>query len=302
MDNEEAKFILQSFRPDGADASDPAFAEALAVAAADRDVGEWLARERAADAAFAAALGAVQIPEDLRESILAMLADERPEEFSEMDAAFVGALAGVAPPEGLRDQILTAMNAGAGRLAPVGAAPRRVGMWLRTAAVAAAVVLGAWVAIQMTGGSGGPSQVAGVLTPASLERLAIENLNNHVFKLDHQDGDAGELLTWLEGRDLPVPRNLPAGLESVRGIGCKILKLNETEATLVCFLLESGQVVHMVTLDRLDVVGNLPKLSAAKGNCHGCKRSGWSSVIWSDEGQTYVLLGKMKPTELAAVF
>jgi hypothetical protein len=36
--------ILGSYRPDGADASDPDFAEALHLAAADRELGEWLAR------------------------------------------------------------------------------------------------------------------------------------------------------------------------------------------------------------------------------------------------------------------
>ena len=55
MDKEQAKFILQSFRPDGADAQDPDFAEALALAAQDRELGDWLASERAQDAAFAAA-------------------------------------------------------------------------------------------------------------------------------------------------------------------------------------------------------------------------------------------------------
>ena len=57
MDKEQAKFILQSFRPDGADASDADFAEALEFAARDRELGEWLASERAADAQFANALG-----------------------------------------------------------------------------------------------------------------------------------------------------------------------------------------------------------------------------------------------------
>ena len=59
MDKEQAKFILQSFRPDGADAADTDFAEALQLAVEDRELGEWLADERATDAAFAAVAGGV---------------------------------------------------------------------------------------------------------------------------------------------------------------------------------------------------------------------------------------------------
>ena len=88
MDKEQAKFILQSFRPDGADAQDPDFADALAVAAEDRELGEWLAEERAQDASFAAALASVEIPEALRENILGVLrGEDRAEDYSEMDAA-----------------------------------------------------------------------------------------------------------------------------------------------------------------------------------------------------------------------
>ena len=109
MDKQRAKFILQSFRPDGADAHDPDFAEALGLAAEDRELGAWLAKERARDAAFALALGKLPIPEDLREAIFGVL-QEGNLELTEIDAAIVGALASVRPPEGLRDQILTAME------------------------------------------------------------------------------------------------------------------------------------------------------------------------------------------------
>ena len=70
MDRDQAKFILSSFRPDGADADSEDFTEALRLAAADREVGEWLARERALDAEFAGALSKLSLPDDLRDEIL----------------------------------------------------------------------------------------------------------------------------------------------------------------------------------------------------------------------------------------
>jgi hypothetical protein len=292
MDKEEAKFVLQSFRPDGADAIDPAFAEALAVAAADREVGDWLAHERAADAAFAEALNALEIPEDLRESILAVLAGEAREEFSEMDAVFVGALASVRPPEGLRDQILAAMKMEQKEVVPMKAASRW--NWKRPLALAAAVVLGAFVAVQMTGGTG--------LNAHQVERLTIEALGSDDFALDTRHENPVALVDWLKENGAPAPMAFPAGLSREEGIGCKILPLNDTKAAMICFKLKSGQVVHMVTLDREDVAGVLSSLAEAKDNCHGCKVSGWSSVAWSSDDQAFVLIGKMKPEELAAVF
>ncbi len=71
MNNEQARFILQAYRPGGRDAADPAFAEALQQARSDPALGAWLTREQALDAAVAAKLRAVAPPAELREAILA---------------------------------------------------------------------------------------------------------------------------------------------------------------------------------------------------------------------------------------
>ncbi len=71
MNNEQARFILRAYRPNGRDAAEPAFAEALDQARSDPALGAWLAREQAADAAVAAKLRAVTPPPELREAILA---------------------------------------------------------------------------------------------------------------------------------------------------------------------------------------------------------------------------------------
>jgi hypothetical protein len=298
MDSKEAKFILQSFRPDGADATDPAFAEALALATEDRELGAWLAQERATDAAFAAALNEVEIPDDLREHILAVLAGgETSEEYSEMDAAFVGALASVKPPEGLRDQILTAMKMEQEGVIPIGVAPRR--NWKRPLAIAAAVVFGAFAALQVTKG---PDRIDGALNAQNVEQFTIQTLGNSMFSLDQKNENPLVLVNWLEERQVPAPKTIPVGLSQSPGIGCKVLELNDKKAALICFKLDDGAVVHMVTLDRADIEGVLPAIAGAKGACKGCKVSGWSSVAWEDDGRAYLLMGKMEPSELADVF
>ncbi|MBL9202960.1 MAG: hypothetical protein JNL39_20785 [Opitutaceae bacterium] len=71
MNNEEAKFILSAYRPDGRDASDPRFAEALAQAARDPELRRWLEGQRAFDRAVAARIADLAPPAGLREAILA---------------------------------------------------------------------------------------------------------------------------------------------------------------------------------------------------------------------------------------
>ncbi len=71
MTNDEAKFMLQGYRPNGQDADDQAFAPALAQAAKDPTLRQWFEREQAFDAVVATKLKQVSAPAGLRESILA---------------------------------------------------------------------------------------------------------------------------------------------------------------------------------------------------------------------------------------
>jgi len=71
MNNEEAKFILQGYRPNGSDAGDATFAAAIEQAKNDPALGEWFAKQQAFDAAIGAKLGQVAPPANLRAAILA---------------------------------------------------------------------------------------------------------------------------------------------------------------------------------------------------------------------------------------
>ena len=71
MNSQEAKFILGSARPNGADACDTVFREALEQARNDSGLRDWLAREQAFDATISSKLNEVQAPAGLREAILA---------------------------------------------------------------------------------------------------------------------------------------------------------------------------------------------------------------------------------------
>jgi hypothetical protein len=71
MNNAEAKFILQGYRPNGTDADDATFCAAIEQAKNDPALGEWFAKQRAFDAAVSAKLTQVAAPADLRAAILA---------------------------------------------------------------------------------------------------------------------------------------------------------------------------------------------------------------------------------------
>lgn len=71
MDKQEAKLLLQSYRPGGQDAQDPAFAEALALARRDPELLAWFAAESELDLAISKRVRESAVPEDLRPTILA---------------------------------------------------------------------------------------------------------------------------------------------------------------------------------------------------------------------------------------
>jgi len=78
MDNREAKFILNAYRPGGQDGIDPRFAEALEQARRDPILERWFLDSLAFDAAITEKLRANEVPPDLRENILAGVKVSRP--------------------------------------------------------------------------------------------------------------------------------------------------------------------------------------------------------------------------------
>ena len=78
MDNREAKFILNVYRPGGQDASDPRFSEALDQARRDPMLERWFSESIAFDTAMTEKFSAIEVPPDLRENILAGVKVSRP--------------------------------------------------------------------------------------------------------------------------------------------------------------------------------------------------------------------------------
>src|SRR4030095_5212603 len=69
--NEQARLLLSAYRPGGSDAKDPAFAEALALAQRDPQLRAWLEDSQHFDRAISERLRSLDVPPDLRATILA---------------------------------------------------------------------------------------------------------------------------------------------------------------------------------------------------------------------------------------
>ncbi len=79
MNNQEAKLILQAYRPGGQDASDPLFAEALEQARREPELQKWLAEQNALETRLQARLeAAIPVPRGLKSDLLALRKISRP--------------------------------------------------------------------------------------------------------------------------------------------------------------------------------------------------------------------------------
>ena len=74
MDEQEARLILQAYRPGTEDQTDPQFAEALRASATNPELARWWAEEQAFDRAIATQLDSVPAPFGLKTRLLAQAA------------------------------------------------------------------------------------------------------------------------------------------------------------------------------------------------------------------------------------
>jgi hypothetical protein len=76
--NESAKFVLNAYRPNGADAQDPVFHAALEQSARDPELAAWFKEQRSFDSLIAGKLAEFQPPANLYSAILNGIANRSP--------------------------------------------------------------------------------------------------------------------------------------------------------------------------------------------------------------------------------
>lgn len=298
MDKEQARFILRSFRPDGADAGDQDFAEALKLALENRELGEWLASERAFDAAFAKALASVDLPDHLREGILACLAVERgdfPQAEDAADASWIGALASIQPPANLRADVLAAMDR-TRTAEPVAEGKMSI---FRRAVIPLAAAAGIALAFLVTRPPGTAPPLAANRIPVSVVQAGfVRTYESPQFDLEAKDPQHVALIQHLKDRNLPCPSCLPPGLGDVDGLGCRELVIDGKRGSLICFNRGADGIVHMVIFRREDLEGTFPDITHPEFARNG----EWASARWQHGDNVFLLLEKGGGEKLSALF
>lgn len=300
MDKEQARFILRSFRPDGADAGDQDFAEALKLALENRELGEWLASERAFDGAFANALASVDLPENLRQDILACLAFERgdfPQAEDAADATWIGAMASIQPPANLRSDILAAMKRTM-KQEPITETPVPKGKIsiFRRAAIPLAAAAGIALAFLVTR----PEKplLASRIPIETVQASFVQTFESPLFDLEAKDPQHAVLIQHLKDRSLPCPSSLPPGLEKIAGLGCRELVIDGKRGSLICFNLGADGLVHMVIFRREDLDGTFPDMAHPEL----AKSGEWSIARWQNGDNVFLLLEKGQGEKLSKLF
>jgi hypothetical protein len=297
MDKERAKFVLQSFRPDGADVCDDDFSEALQLATKDRELGEWLIKERAFDAEFAECLARVALPQGLRESVLLAMVQSGsgyPKVELENDRAMVAGLASVKVPAELRARILESME----RTKIVEIHPKS---WMRygmPVAAAAGVVLAFVFLMDQPKNENLIGASKNRITVDAVQASFVGLYQTPGFTLEKKDTDQHELVSYLRGKELPCGEmKFPKGLEGMKGLGCREIMVGEKKGSLISFGEKDG-IVHLIIFRRDDVDGVLPTVEEPNISQSGK----WAQACWANENYAYTLISKSQGTELKELF
>jgi hypothetical protein len=209
MDNRQAKFILNAYRPGGQDANDPRFAEALEQVRRDPILQRWFDESVAFDAAMTQKLSATPVPRDLRDNILTGVKVTR---------------APHPPQDGF-------------------AVANWKNRW-RKWAIAAAVVLSATLGVLIWHHNTRPAPVAGWQLQA-LDAI-LSSIARNESHFDVLSRNPADLVNWLRANYAPAGEKLPDSLDKLPSIGCKTFFWHGKPVSLICFTLPEGRAIHLV--------------------------------------------------------
>jgi len=206
----------------------------------------------------------------------------------QFDAAFVHALGSVKAPEAGRTMIMAMAHA------PVRS---RAWMWWPVAIAASiALLITAGVVLRQ------PSRLA-LPERATLAELA-SNLSEHHASIGLMSPDLVRLRSWIDERGGPLPERIPPGLEKLAVLGCQTWNTSAGKVSLICFVGESMETVHLYIFENPDQglrQENLPGIDSPRMLQQGA----WSFAIWKDKGRGHVLGVPSKmasPEKMAAYF
>ena len=164
----------------------------------------------------------------------------------ELDHILIEKFSSIRPPEGLREHILESLEETA----------RPIQSWrMGWLALAATVVLAALLLSHRVDLFRSPSQRFRSFYSDALAMVGVKPAP----KLDLETASLGTAQAFIEQHDAPRLRHFPQKLQAMTTAGCRVFVWRQHPASLTCFRLPSGDLLHLVVISD-DAVGdsNMP--------------------------------------------
>jgi hypothetical protein len=154
----------------------------------------------------------------------------------EFDQMLIEELSSIRPPEGLRETILESLRKTA----------RPLQFWRNAwPALAAAAVLVAFFLSQQVVTFRNPSSRFQSFCSDALAMVAVRP----VPKLDLEAASLGITQAFIQQHGAPELRRFPPKLQAMATAGCRVFVWQQHLASLTCFRLPSGTLLHLVVID-----------------------------------------------------
>jgi hypothetical protein len=182
----------------------------------------------------------------------------------EFDEILIETISSIHPPEGLRENILESIEK----------TVRPVQFWrMSWLALAASVVLAALLLSQRFDLFRGPSEPFHSFYADALAVVGVKPMP----KLDLETPSLGTAEAFIEQHDAPRLSEFPQKLQAMATAGCRVFVWRQHPASLTCFRLPSGYLLHVVVISE-DALGN-SKLPAGPYSDHG-----WNVMLQKKNG------------------
>jgi hypothetical protein len=160
----------------------------------------------------------------------------------EFDEILIEKVSSIRPPEGLREKILESLEEAA----------RPIHSWrMGWLALAAAVVLAALLLSNQIGLLRSPSERFRSFHSNALAMVAVKPAP----KLDLETESLGIAQAFIKQHDAPRLGQFPPKLQAMATAGCRVFVWRNHPASLTCFRLPSGILLHLVVIDA-DALGD----------------------------------------------
>ncbi len=159
----------------------------------------------------------------------------------EFDEILIEKFSSIQPPGGLRENILASLD---GRVRPM--QPARMA-WLALAATVVVAALGLSYQFGLLPGSTQPFRK---FRSDALAMVAVKPGP----KLDLETASLGTAETFIDAHQAPRLDQFPEKLQGMPTAGCRVFLWNQHRASLTCFCLPSGNILHLVVI-REEAIG-----------------------------------------------